>query len=144
MQPYRIRYAVPSDVEFLLKTWGREMKESGMFKGMPGRLFFNEFQAVMLALTQKQQCRVICDAKEPDVIYGFVVGSWQPQADTFLAHFAYVRPAFRRLGMCRAAMLDMGYREGAEIVASAWNSYVARFKLDCLIYNPFLIWKLAL
>ena len=126
-----------------MKTWGREAKHCNMFHGMPDRLFYNEFQKIMLALVQKQQARVICDASEPDVIMGFVVGQWYPDADTFVAHFAYVRPAFRRLGMLRAALADMGYREGSEIVCTLWNSYIQRFKLDCMIYNPLVIWKLA-
>lgn len=140
--PFRIRRAVPSDVEYILKTWGREMR--GSYVRMPERLFYNWFQGIMLRLVQTQDARVICDPSDPDVIWGFCVGKWVPEARIMTVHFAYVRPAFRRLGLTTAALKDMGYEDGCEVVATFSSRYIERFRNDLFIYNPDVAWGLKI
>lgn len=139
-ESYKIRGAVPSDVEFILKTWGREMRRA--YRAMPDRLFYHEFQKIMLALVSKSHARVICSATEPDFIAGFVVGTWHADAKTMVLHFAYLRPPLRRMGLCRAALEDMGYVWKEEIVATFWHPYLSRFGLGFLTYHPWAAFRL--
>lgn len=135
-----IRRPVPSDVEFMLKTWLREYRRA-VPRSFPDRLYYNEFQKVILALTRKSDARVICAADDSNFIAGFVVGNVYPEAQTAVVHFAYVRPPFRRSGLATAALEDMGYAPGMEIVATHWHPHLDRFRLSNLIYNPHVLYK---
>lgn len=137
---FKIRKPVPSDVEFLLKTWLREYRRA-LPRRLPDRLYYNEFQRVILALTRKSDARVVCDAKDANYICGFVVGNNYPAEKTAVVHFAYMRPPFRRLGLGTAALEDMGYQVGHEIVATHWHPYLDRFEQKELIYNPYVLYK---
>ncbi len=139
-ETYKIRRPVPSDVEFMLKTWLREMRKSYP-RSFPDRLYYNEFQKVILALTRKADARVICSATDANFIAGFVVGNVYAPQKTAVVHFAYIRPPFRRTGMVTNSLIDMGYEPGFEIVATHWSPYMDRFRIDSLIYNPFTLYK---
>ena len=136
-----IRKPVPSDVEYLLKTWGREHRRA-LPRALPDRLFYHEFQKIMYSLVSRSDARVICAAEDPNYILGFVIGTVHPDAKTAVVHFAYVRSPFRRAGMVREALRDMGWEPGFEIVASHWSDYVARFDLKALnlVYNPYILY----
>lgn len=135
-----IRRPVPTDVEFMLKTWLREMRRAYP-RNWPDRLYYNEFQRVILALTRKSGARVICVTDDPNFIVGFLVGNAYPESRTAVVHFAYMRPPFRRYGFARRALEDMGYQDGFEIVATHWSPYMDRFRLYQLIYNPLTLYK---
>ena len=137
-----VRKPVPSDVEYLLKTWGREHRRA-LPRALPDRLFYPEFQKIMYSLVSRTDARVICAAEDPNYIIGFVIGEVHADAQTAVIHFAYVRSPFRRAGFTRAALEDMGWRPGYEIVASHWSDYVARFDLKALniVYNPYILYS---
>ena len=139
-QSYTIRRPVPSDVEFMLKTWLREYRRA-VPRNMPDRLYYNEFQKVILALTRKSDARMVCSAEDPNFICGFVVGTAYPAEGTAVVHFAYMRPPFRRMGLVTKALEDMGYEMGDEVVATHWHPYLDRFRRNELIYNPLVLYK---
>lgn len=140
MSEFKIRRPVPSDVEFLIKTWLREYRRE-VPAAMPDRLYYNEFQKVILALTRKSDARVICAVGDANYICGFVVGTSYAAEKTAVVHFAYMRPPFRRLGLVTQALEDMGYEVGHELVASHWHPYLDRFQRKDLIFNPFILYK---
>lgn len=137
-----IRRPVPSDVEYLLKTWGREHRRA-LPRALPDRLFYPEYQKIMYSLVSRSDARVICAAEDPNYIIGFVIGSVVPEAQTTVVHFAYVRAPFRRAGFVREALRDMGWQPGFEVVATHWCDYVDRFDLKALnlIYMPYALYK---
>lgn len=136
-----IRQAVPSDHGYILKTWMREMRESTS-RAYPDRLFYNDWQKKILALTRKADARVICTANDPSYICGFVVGNTYEDLDTCVIWFAFMRAPFRRLGLCAAAMQDMGHKPGYEIVAPDWTDFADRLDLKKLnlVHNPSITW----
>lgn len=141
---FTIRQALPSDMEFLLKTTMRELRAFEP-RSMPDRIWYQEMQGVVFALTRKCHARVVCDAASPDTICGFVFGEVYPEAKTTVVHFAYMRPAFRRLGLMRAALEDLGWKRGHEIVATHWSAYLDRFNLRALnlLYNKFVLYTVS-
>lgn len=140
---FTIRRPVPSDVEFMLKTWLREMRKSYP-RAYPDRLYYNDFQGSVLALTRKADARVICTTNDPNYIVGFVVGNTYGDVDTTVLHFAYIRPPFRRLGLASAALADLGHKPGREIVATHWHPYLDKFDLRKLnlLYNPTVLYAI--
>jgi hypothetical protein len=135
-----IRPPVPSDVEYMLKTWLRVMRKSYP-RSWPDRLYYDDFQRDIVALTRKAHARVIASRRDPNFIIGFVVGNIYPENKTAVIHFAYVRSTFRRAGLLTQALLDMRYEPGYEIVATFWGPYLDRFERKDLIYNPRLLFK---
>jgi hypothetical protein len=135
-----VRRPVPTDVEFMLKTWLREYRRA-MPRAFPDRLYYNEFQKIILALTRKSNARVVCTTNDPNFIVGFLVGDVYPEYETAVVHFAYMRPPFRRYGFARQALLDMAYQDGYEIIATHWTPYMDRFRIKQLIHNPYVLYK---
>lgn len=135
---FTIRRPVGTDVEFIIKTWAREMRRSYTRK-FPDRLYYNEFQKIILSLTSKAQARVICLADDANYIAGFVVAEVFPEARTTVVHFAYVRPPMRRLGLASEALRGLGHVDGFELVATFWHPYLERFDRRDLIHNPFAL-----
>lgn len=136
-----LRQAVPSDMGYILKTWMRTMRDA-CSKAYPDRLFYNDWQKKILALTRKSDARVICTANDPSFICGFVVGNVYSDVDTTLVWFAFMKPPFRRLGLVSAALADMNHALGYEIVAPDWHPYLERFdrKQLNLLHNPSITW----
>lgn len=144
---FKIRPVLPDDVEYVLKTWCREIEQTKprFANGMaacPKRLFFDEYQEkVVVPLTRKAQARVITTVADLTYIAGFVVANPLPECNTTIVHFAYTRPPFRRLGLATAALEDIGYVKGHEIVATHWTKYLNRFTRPDLILNEYVLYK---
>lgn len=147
---WRIRSVLPDDVEYVIKTWAREAHEAsprrrdtvkhGTHPAEPGRLFFPKFQSeVILPLFKKAEARIVCPASDISVIASFAVG--RLVADTFACYFAYTRAEFRRLGLARAALADMGYADGSDIACAAWSSTMSRFSSPFVVYDHLLLGK---
>lgn len=165
---FRIRKPVADDVEYILKTWlreahvaqpqrlqeraralaGNEHASVEWTAAWPGRLFFPDYQAeVIVPCMQRNDARIICPTADVNIIESVVLGRYAPPVDPdgagcMVVHFAFTRPAFRRLGLARAALQDMGWREGQdELVASWWSKYLNRFTRRDLLLNPLTLWK---
>lgn len=147
---WRIRNVLPDDVEYVIKTWAREAhaaqptrrdsEKHGTHPAEPGRLFYPKFQAeVILPLFKKAEARIVCPASDITVIASFAVG--RKVDDTFACFFAYTRHEFRRLGLARAALADMGYEDGQDIACAAWSSTLSRFSSPLVIYDSLLLGK---
>lgn len=144
---FKIREPLPDDIEFILKTWSREIeKTKPRFADgsscCPKRIFFNQYQKrVIVPLMSKCTARVIVPTSDPSYICGFVVGRYMP-ATAMVIHFAYVRPPFRRMGLCSESLRDMGW-VSEEIVATHWTRYLNRFQIPGLILNEYLIYGVS-
>jgi hypothetical protein len=143
---FKIREPLPDDVEYLLKTWSREIEQTQPryadgHSAFPQRLFYDEYQTKVIApLMRKAHARVVVPTSDVTYIAAFVVANVFPSASTAIVHFAYTRPPFRRLGLATAALEDMGYREGHEIIATHWTNYLRRFKRPDLIFNDLVLY----
>lgn len=144
---FKVRKPVADDVEYIMKTWCAEVyhaqpKRPALLNGRrlpvwPARLFFRQYQTdVIIPLVAKADCRVVCPEADANIIECFVVAKHLPEANICVVHFAYTRLPLRRLGLCRAALQDIGWREGEdELVATEWTRGLAGFTRDDLILN---------
>lgn len=150
--PVRIRDAHPDDVHYVIKTWCREHRFNKP-QHMPDRLYYQEQQKVIGQLASKSQLKVACAPDNLSAIYGFAVGK-QLSDTTLLAHYVYTRNEWRRLGVARALIQALGYREGMELVATHWSKHLSkiteerykergrlrhRIKYPFLIFNDYLL-----
>lgn len=152
-----IRKPVADDVEFIMKTWMREVqgcqprrlaRDGAWIPAWPDRLFYRDYQhEVLLPLFARSEARVICPRADANIIECVVVGKYSappsPEGQgCMVVHFAYTKPPVRRFGLCRAALQDLGWREGQdEIVATEWSKYMSRFQREDLCLNRFALFQ---
>jgi hypothetical protein len=143
---FKVRGVLPDDVEFILKTWTREIERTKPRRAdgssaFPKRLFFDQYQRdVIVPLMTKAYGRVVVPVDDVSLIACFVVGNVIPEARTSVVHFAYTRPPFRRLGLAKAALEDLDHVDGYELVATHWTRYLNRFERADLVYNDLVLY----
>lgn len=141
----KVRQILPEKTEigFILKTWGREHYKT-MPRQFPQRLFFTEFGAIMAELAKRAKCAVASNPDDINQIQGFAIGK-VAEDGVFLLHFVYVRPEFRRMGLCREMCAYLGYDETKhELVATHWSDYASKIdrKGKPIIYHPYILYGL--
>jgi hypothetical protein len=144
-QEFYVRRVLPDDVEYIMKTWGREVYAWQPYKigvnklrmnATPARLFYKDYQeTVMIPLFRKAEGRVVCPRRDPSVIASFLVGEAYPEYHSAIVHFAYTRVEYRRAGLARAALCDLGYTPGDEVIATEWSRTLHHFSNPELIFH---------
>jgi hypothetical protein len=122
MSDFTIRPMRPSDEPFVYKAWLR-----GYWEHFPARVIVSEAEfmerwhrVIERILADKRTITVVAHVEgEPDVLLGFACGR---RYEDNVFHWAYVKQAFRGLGICRemTIKLMMGSR------ATHWNDYIGR------------------
>ena len=107
----KIREATIEDVSFVTATWLNSQWSQGHIfnkkvKGRPIKtvtktIFFDNHARIINQILEVSNCYVCCAEDDDDLLYGYIVFS-KPN----IIHFAYVKGAFRRLGI-----FDMMIRE---------------------------------
>lgn len=137
----KIRKILPNkdEIGFIMKTWGRE-EYKNQPQAFPERLFYPEFGKIIVKLAQRAECMVACNPEDINQIQGFAIGKPEPTLGVFVLHFVYVRPEFRRLGLCREMCSALGYVPEQELVASHWSKDASKIdrKGRPIIYNKFI------
>ena len=96
---YRIRPAEPSDRGFICSTWLRDYGEHSAFARKIAQADYRLFHGLVIdRILSRAHVAVACDVTDPSVLYGFIV--WEPG----VLQYAYVKRAFRRMGMFQALM----------------------------------------
>lgn len=138
----QIRPVTEEDVGFIKKNWLRIVRHS-VDDLCPSDLFYEEHDKVIGMLSNKSECLVACDPEYPFYIYGFIVGSPLPDS-AVLVHFVFTRDEWRRRGVARHLVSQLGYKPGAKIVATQLTTFLKKSKLRALkvIYNQYVLWSL--
>lgn len=136
----KFRKVLPREDEigYILKTWGRE-EFKNQPRTYPGRLFYANFGAIMSELARRSECVVACNPEDINQIQGFAIGKPMPEQGVFVAHFVYVRPEFRRLGLAKDMLAHLGYDISThELVMTHRSKLVDLFdrKGRAIVYNP--------
>ncbi len=105
-QAHRIRSAEPDDIPFIVLTWLQSFWQESVwanrvtwqvYKGTEGKPGHEE---IITRLLSQSAVLVACNPEIESEIAGYFV--YEP--DPLIAHWAYVKPAFRRLGIARALL----------------------------------------
>jgi hypothetical protein len=133
----RLREAAPSDWPFVYSAWLESYATGSpltinIFKSV----FFHEHRKVINKVISRgdTQVTVIALEEDPAVLIGFVAWS-----DSVL-HYAYVKGAFRRMGVMRAA-LSMLKIDPNLMECTHWTYVLSQLKprWPKLIFNPYLL-----
>ena len=139
----RLRAFIPSDVNYVLKTFLRDMHYSKS-RLTPDKVFYEDLQNVFMSLTHRADAWIACDPNDPNFIHGFVVGRTFPDINACVVHYAFVRREFRRLGIGKELLKGLGFIEGKhEVVATHTSPILEKFKRNDLIYNRRVLYDVA-
>ncbi len=142
---FKVRGPLPDDDGYILKTMGRDIESSNHrypdgTPCMPKRLFFKEFEIVAKHLMRVSPARVVVPVSDASFIAAFVIAQCEPANKIIIVHYAQTRPPFRRLGLVKAALEDLGYEPGFEIIATHWTKFMNRVQRNDLILNERLLY----
>jgi hypothetical protein len=139
-----LREYVEGDFPFIKASYIDNLYENNpIFKDVRRRVFEASRKAVIASLVRKANVSVLCETMNPREIVGYFI--WDSWDNFLVAHFMYVKFAYRKRGLAKALLAHTGYpldpkgRPTRSIIASHWNSFPRQFGVQRkyqLIYNP--------
>lgn len=108
--PFILRDGVDTDLGFVKDSWRGTFHLGGYGAQDAEREHYHEemtrlFERLFKRDRSRVRIRVACDPKDQDSILGFAVTSGDE------LHFVYVRQDFRKLGVARALLEDLGVKK---------------------------------
>lgn len=137
MKEFEIRDAVADDLNFILSSWLKSYRQSSQFaRYIPSRLYFEWHQKVIKRILERRttKVRVAYTPGSPEVILGYFVA--EDQGDVSVAHYLYVKKAFRRFGIAKELFSNFGYMEYTHMTDEC--RWILN-KVLSLVYNPYRI-----
>lgn len=96
----QIRDMVSGDYNFIIDSWLNQFKNSSEFaRRIKHAIYFEKQAKVIEKLIARSKVRVASLCSDPSVIVGYLVFELPPEKP--IAHFVYVKPSFRRMGIAR-------------------------------------------
>ena len=135
---------VADEIGFIMKTWGREERKNHSWR-YPDRLFYPNFGKIMVEIAARSDCIVACNPDDINQIQGFAIGKAMPEHSTMLAHFVYVRPEFRRLGLAKDMLAALGYDISLHELVYTHDSKTMDkilIKDRAIVFNPHCVYGL--
>lgn len=132
-----IRPMEPADRDFIFATWLRCYQQESRYSRRISRdVFFREHHAILERLLGSSSVLIAHLADSPGVIIGYLV-SQEPN----VAHFAYVKKPFRKMGIARLLLAASPIADSLEslIVSHStedWESFLSQ-KLPGATFNPY-------
>ena len=111
--------------------------------GVPNTIYYREMHDAITNLLKDEQTLIVvaCDPGEPDIVFGWAVGSKTKDGLTF--HYVYTKHPLRNFGLAKAMM------KALETAAPGLVSYSIRTEASGLLlksredlkFNPFDFYK---
>ena len=139
------RDARPTDANFVISSWLESYRSSDYAKHMPKSVYFDNYKHVVTKLLSNARVIIACNPEDWDQIFGYISFSdIVPHAPVL--HYMYVKYPFRKMRIAEGMFKEMGrltLPEGPIICTHANSLFDDKCKKYDLIYNPFLIEKVA-
>jgi hypothetical protein len=138
--PFDVRPVKDNDVPFIYATWLRSQRRQGDNTLLTSRIYFDgaHRRIARTLIRPTVQAFIICNPEDEEQLYGYVVT--ETIGPVFAVHFAYVKRAFRRLGLMKSVLPFIYSRFGKEEIAI---THISDFVKDSrekyrLKFNPYL------
>lgn len=134
MSAYKLRQAIPSDINFIYSTWLDSYRyDSTIGKSCPNSTFYPNYQQVIDNLLKDSDVLVACHDESPEVIFGYLV------YDSDIIHYCFVKQAFRELGLAYAMWREAQFPLTFTHKTLSLEPILIKHKE--LKYNPFLLFQ---
>ena len=94
-KPYKTRQATRNDLNFILSTWLKSARNSGLNSLTPTDLYYSTQEPKLKDILSHCSTLVVCDVEDEDTIFGWIA------YESNLVHYIYVKHSFRGLGLAR-------------------------------------------
>lgn len=139
--PRLIRDFEPDDINLVKHSWKksyRDPRDGGVVNTLVGWVststYYSQMGMLMDKLIDGGRVRLQVNSERPQQIYGWAC------ADGDLLHFVYVKQPFRRYGLARELLADLGFT--GKVRCSHWTRYASAYaakKPSALIFDPYSI-----
>ena len=130
-----IREATKKENKFILANWLRMYRFSKPMKSIPSKIYFNEYNKVILNCLDKNMTLLAAFKDDPKILYGFINYS------DGKINYIFVKKNFRGLGIGKFLFNTAFPEESKEIIITHLpkkNKFPENIKF---IYNPFILQK---
>lgn len=135
--PVRIREAIQPDMPFVYSSWLRQHSYSAFASGIPKATFFSNHRKIISKLVEKSDVYIACDPADMGIMYGFICGE---QHEWPLLHYAFVKGRFRRYGIFKMLLGELGWTPDKEVVMSHFFcSKPIYIEGKQMMYNPYIL-----
>lgn len=129
--PIKIREFAPDDEHFILNSWLMSVKSMGIYRHVPGQIFFSYMEPKLKDEMVFSTCIIACNPDDENQIYGVLLYS-----DNQLV-WAYTKAIYRRMGVY--ARLTEHTREMFKTYKyhcfnPAWKAISRK---SAMVFNPF-------
>jgi len=135
--PITIRPAVDTDYGYILATWTRSHHKVHPFNFISNDLYFPYQTKLINKILAKATTMVVCLDDEPNQIVGYVV--YENYANDIVIHHAAVKGIFRRLGIMRFLLKEIGAVDKSLIVTHYFDLFKKIRDKYKLIYDPIFL-----
>ena len=142
--PVKIRNARESDRPWIMATWLDANRRSPLSNYLTNTVYFGEHRKLITRILSCSVNLVAAWDKNNDQLFGWVCGD--RIGNELIVHFIYTKQKFRRFGIAKKLMNELGYKEGETIVAThityiyVETGIPRRIKI---INNPYIAHRIA-
>lgn len=134
MTEVKIRPAKGSDIAFIYSTWLNSYRnDSSIGLSVRKSVFFDNYQLILDQLMDSSETIIACQPDEENVVYGFM--TFDPKT----IHYAFVKEAFRRLGIAKS-LFQYAFTENLDRISITHKTKYAQFLCTKFNYNPFQLY----
>jgi hypothetical protein len=132
-----IREVTNDDLPFVYSTWLRSYRYNSQFaRKLTNKVYYEwHHKAIERILARGATCSIICDEHDRNVVFGYLV--WELAGPHAIIHFAYVKKAFRNLGLMNQLLQASGKTFN---MFSHYTEFCDEYaKRHELVYCPYVI-----
>lgn len=133
----QIRSATEADVPFIFNSWLKSYRGANAVKSVSNPVYFEFQHKTIEKLLQRSQVYMLCSPDDSSQVFGYVV--CEKIEEIPVLHYAYVKYAFRGMGLCKLLMQHAGLDKHVggfyTHETHATNKLLSNGKF---VYNPYL------
>lgn len=130
-----IRDANEADVPFIFNSWLKSYRNASLCRSITNPVYFAFQHQLIEALLKHNYVKVVCTAADSNQLLGYIV--YGEQEGIKIVHYAYIKHAFRNMGMCRMMLQSAGIVNGGFYTHETPSGARAAERMG-LVYNPYL------
>jgi hypothetical protein len=128
------------DTGFIRKNWLRITRHNEP-SYTTSETFYREHDLLIGKIAQTDRCIIACDKEHPFYIYGYVCGYPTQKKGDVVVHFIFTRDEWRKRGVARGLLEQLGLAPGGKIHATHWSHFLKPRMLanKNIEYNRYLL-----
>lgn len=136
--PVQFRDMAAEDNAFVYNSWLKSFRNGTMNRNVDNSIYFHNHHKLIDKILQRSTIVVCCDAKDPKIIFGYVV--YEKIDGQFVLHYIYVKNIYRKLGIAKK-LLEQCKHDFSVLGCYTHQTQVAVAKEEKynLLYHPYLL-----